>query len=69
VLWYDKYQIGDKHEIRELHLWPVANHKGRSAAQFIFQDKDGYKYLMSVSGVLHLLKEISGGRVAQDWKF
>ena len=72
---YSEYCYGDyttkdqPHEVRTLTLTPKTISRGRSAANMIFEDKDGYAYLMSLGGGFELVKRLIKEDVDKDGEF
>lgn len=60
----------DIHQTMTLTLQPSHTRRGRSAANIICKDKDGYEYLMSMKSIDNLLHAlVSGSITIQDGYF
>lgn len=60
----------DFHQTMTLTLQPSHTRRGRSAANIIFTDKDGYEYLTSMKSIDNLLHALVSGNITiQDGYF
>lgn len=73
---YDRYlsdniipDINNPHEVRTLTLTPISTTRGRSSANMIFADKDGYKYIMGLDGGFQLIKKLLRGEIKSDGEY
>lgn len=62
-------QINQAHEVRTLTITPVHTTRGRSAANMIFEDKTGYKYIMGLSGGFELIKRLIRDDIKRDGEY
>ena len=55
---YNDMLVDEPHKIWELELKPVTYSRGRSAADIIFEDRDGTQYAMKLSSGMALIKAL-----------
>lgn len=61
--------MNSPHEVRTLTLTPVNTTRGRSSANMIFADKDGYQYIMGLDGGFQLIKRLLKGDIKSDGEY
>lgn len=60
----------DNHETKVLKLQPSHTQRGRSAANIVCKDEDGYQYLMSMKSIDNFLQALVSGKIViQDGYF
>ena len=60
---YDEMVSDEPHKIWVLEIRPVTFSRGRSAADIIFEDRDGFKYDMKIGGAVKLLRKMCLGEI------
>lgn len=63
------HKMSDIHEIRQLKVKLLGTSRGRSSAIFLFEDKDGYTYNVSMSGGEKLLKAYFADKIEREGEY
>lgn len=71
---YDRFKTireeTEHHETKVLKLQPSHTQRGRSAANIVCKDTDGFEYLMSMKSIDNLLQALVSGKIViQDGYF
>lgn len=61
--WYKILEESDTHETRVLRLKPSHTRRGRSAANIVCVDEEGYEYLMSMKSIDNFLQALVSGKI------
>lgn len=62
--WYSHVcEESDNHETKVLKLQPSNTQRGRSAANIVCKDEDGYQYLMSMKSIDNFLQALVSGKI------
>ncbi|QDP60472.1 MAG: hypothetical protein GOVbin1096_100 [Prokaryotic dsDNA virus sp.] len=73
---YYERQTGEKvktskypHEVRQLKLTPRYTITGRSSANMIFEDEQGFEYIMTLKGGFDLVKQLISKTIECDGEY
>lgn len=62
-------EYDEPHEIRTLKITPVDTTRGRSSANMVFEDEDGFRYLMGLDGGFQLVRKFLKNEITKDGEY